>query len=491
MKSDSRGRSDAGNEGARVSGEYDSRITAYFGDAVLRAGFMPVPHLFMRHYRALGLNTPQAMFVLQVMESAWDLAEAPRTVGDLARRMDVDKRTIRKYSEEVEALGLITLYDQFDANGAQVENGYDLSPLFQRLARLAPEPSANHGFRRRQMRREAMVVFQESLAPAPMIRPTPGPDDPPSGNGRSATMDQAIPAGTDQTIMPPRNDRSALKRNARIPKNQNPCMMHDVQYNHQLIETPQPVAGMSLRWQQSLSSADVQTSAALLQRMGVDNPVRDWIAQSLAPAEVWALRVYGMTKGWRTGLIVSQVYDKHTKKAQPAAVLTAQLDAVGRLLAALEPSLAEQLLVATIKHCPHTPDALEAELSLAEQVPEIRAAVDALWHIIAELRGMPAQPLDRCSTASVAATVDASPARMQDHVWATALDTLEQQLPAFEFETWIKPTSLVLLEGTSAIVGVPNVFAREQLQRCYVESIGNALQSVIGCQVQVQFVIGM
>src|SRR3712207_2134280 len=87
-------------QGEVMSSQYDPRITTYFGDAVMRAGFIPIPHLFLRHYRALGLSANQAMFLLQIMEGAWDLAAPPRTVGDLAARMGVDSRTIRRYTEE-------------------------------------------------------------------------------------------------------------------------------------------------------------------------------------------------------------------------------------------------------------------------------------------------------------------------------------------------------------------------------------------------------
>ncbi len=76
---------------------YDPRITAYFGDAVLQAGFMPVPNLFMRHYRQLGLSTVQAMFVLQLMEIAWDMGDPPNTVSKLAARMGVGARSIRLF----------------------------------------------------------------------------------------------------------------------------------------------------------------------------------------------------------------------------------------------------------------------------------------------------------------------------------------------------------------------------------------------------------
>ena len=145
---------------------FDPRITAYFGDAVLSAGFVAVPHLLLRHYHRLGMTSTQAMFVLQLMESTWDLAEPPRTSGELARRMGVDKRTIRRYSEELAALGLLALYDQFDEHGAQIGNGYDLSPLFGRLAELAPEPRPDRASSRRP--RQAPAEIQSACHP---IRP--------------------------------------------------------------------------------------------------------------------------------------------------------------------------------------------------------------------------------------------------------------------------------------------------------------------------------
>ncbi len=114
------------------------RITAYFGDAVLQAGFMPLPHLFLRHYRSLGLSQVQAMFVLQLMEIAWDLGDPPNTVTKIAARMGLSQRSVRACSKEVHDLGLIEIYDQWDEAGAQVENAYDLGPLFQSSRRVRP-----------------------------------------------------------------------------------------------------------------------------------------------------------------------------------------------------------------------------------------------------------------------------------------------------------------------------------------------------------------
>ena len=73
-----------------MSGQYDPRITAYFGDAVLQAGFMPVPNLFLRHYAQLDITTPQAMFLLQLMAIAWDVGSPPT---NMTRRAVTKHRT--------------------------------------------------------------------------------------------------------------------------------------------------------------------------------------------------------------------------------------------------------------------------------------------------------------------------------------------------------------------------------------------------------------
>src|SRR3712207_5737514 len=89
------------------------------------------------------------MFVLQLMETTWDLGEPPRTSRDFAQRMGVGTKAIQRYTSRIEALGLVKVSAQFDASGAQVENRYDLSPLFTRLATLVADRPC-HQERRRQ-----------------------------------------------------------------------------------------------------------------------------------------------------------------------------------------------------------------------------------------------------------------------------------------------------------------------------------------------------
>lgn len=121
-----------------TAGGFDPRLTTYFGDATLQAGFLPLPNLFLRHYAELGLTGQQAMFVVQLMATTWDLGSPPATLSDIAARMGIARRTAQAISAELHAKGVLEIYDQYDDGGSQIENGYDLGPLFQRLTAFAP-----------------------------------------------------------------------------------------------------------------------------------------------------------------------------------------------------------------------------------------------------------------------------------------------------------------------------------------------------------------
>ena len=75
-------------------------------------------------------------------------------------------------------------------------------------------------------------------------------------------------------------------------------------------------------------------------------------------------------------------------------------------------------------------------------------------------------------------------------IWQAALGDLQLQMPRSEFDTWIKPTALVAIEDTLAIVGTPNIFVRQELEGRYVAPITRTLTSILGYPVQVHVVIG-
>jgi chromosomal replication initiator protein len=75
-------------------------------------------------------------------------------------------------------------------------------------------------------------------------------------------------------------------------------------------------------------------------------------------------------------------------------------------------------------------------------------------------------------------------------IWQAALGDLQLQLSRSEFDTWIKETTLVDLADNQAIIGTPNIFAREKLEGRYVNPIRDTLHTILGYPVNVQVVIG-
>ncbi len=75
-------------------------------------------------------------------------------------------------------------------------------------------------------------------------------------------------------------------------------------------------------------------------------------------------------------------------------------------------------------------------------------------------------------------------------IWQAALGDLQVQMPRHEFDTWIKPTSLVAIEDNTAIVGTPNIFVRQELEGRYVAPITDTLSTILGYPIDLHVVIG-
>lgn len=481
-----------------MSSAYDPRITAYFGDAVMRAGFMPTPHLFLRHYAQLGLGHGEAMFVLQLMEINWDLAAPPKTVNEIAQRMGVNARTVRRYSEVVADLGLVTLYDQYDDSGAQVENGYDLSPLFARLAAFAPESPLGGQARRRERRPPSgSAPAQQREYPAASARSKRAADKfvtPPTDKSVSLPPDKLVTpppdmadkGSPDESITGPLIDLPGLKKEKRIPQERK-IMMHDALSSAgsgEVADSAQGTAGWSLRQECPLLADDVAQTDDILQRIGIDLPVRSRIRSSMGPAEAWTLWAYALAKRWSIPLLINAVYDKASRQARPAA-LPAHYDSVGILLTQLNPDRAEQLIALIAKHCPDTSMLPFMELLGTPPAPEILTALEAVWNMTAELRKTPGK------SSPVSALITSQPAPVLPHAttWTAVLERLAGQIAPREFTTWLQETTLLELEATTAFVGASNVFARERIEAVYLDAIQQTLSAVLGRSIRVQVVI--
>jgi chromosomal replication initiator protein len=64
----------------------------------------------------------------------------------------------------------------------------------------------------------------------------------------------------------------------------------------------------------------------------------------------------------------------------------------------------------------------------------------------------------------------------QDTLWQAVLGEIEVSISRGNFITWFKNTALLRLDDESAIIGVPNVFIKQQLERKYNELITDTLR---------------
>ncbi|MBA3947255.1 MAG: hypothetical protein H0X37_22185 [Herpetosiphonaceae bacterium] len=495
------------------TGVYDSRLTAYFGDAVLQAGFMPLPHLFLRHYRELGLSHIQAMFVLQLMEIAWDLSRPPTSIAKLAARMGVGHRTIQVCSRELHALGLVDIYDQFDEAGAQVENGYDLSPLFRRLAAFAPVERPRGELRERRAR-----VRTGETNPAPSV----GPNIPPVQESAPASRTDLHPSSAAPCIPPPPHD-SGLKaelKNLRKNPGRN-------QQEHQAVggaDTAPNVreqgshvnhTGYSLRWETRLDADDIRHSRAVLDLVGLNANVAAAAAPTLHPAESWALLTYARGAGLGPGWVASQVYDFGRQQPQRAA-LARRYDAAGQALATLVPTVAEAVLDAAERCCPHDLPAAHAALGNAAAVYDVQCALTAVWSVMAEQRSqrshgdshqptpvvqLPGRSLPFSELGLVPAAdpgertvllpqADAtSRAVLLPELWDITLREVQPQVTQSEWDTWLRSTVLLDVDDSEAIIGTPNIFVRQEVEQRYAEVLQSALQAALCRQMHINVVI--
>ena len=75
------------------------------------------------------------------------------------------------------------------------------------------------------------------------------------------------------------------------------------------------------------------------------------------------------------------------------------------------------------------------------------------------------------------------------HVWRAALGELQVSLSPANYETWLKSTSLVEVDGNRFRIAAPNGFARDWLETRYRPLISQTLARVVGYSVQVDFVV--
>lgn len=76
-----------------------------------------------------------------------------------------------------------------------------------------------------------------------------------------------------------------------------------------------------------------------------------------------------------------------------------------------------------------------------------------------------------------------------DQMWQAALDELRMQLTSATFDTWLRHSAAVSLEGDTLVVGVVNAYAQDWLQHRMLELAQRIVTGIAGRSVTVQFVV--
>lgn len=76
-----------------------------------------------------------------------------------------------------------------------------------------------------------------------------------------------------------------------------------------------------------------------------------------------------------------------------------------------------------------------------------------------------------------------------ESLWSQALERLQLQLSRPTFETWIKTASAIALNDTCLTIATPNPFARNWLQKYYLQTIADVVQEIIGQPLEIQIIV--
>jgi chromosomal replication initiator protein len=76
-----------------------------------------------------------------------------------------------------------------------------------------------------------------------------------------------------------------------------------------------------------------------------------------------------------------------------------------------------------------------------------------------------------------------------NQIWQATLGELQAQLSRANFETWLRNTQITQWDGESATIGASNSFAVDQLRNKFAVQIQQALSTIIGHPVAVQFAV--
>jgi chromosomal replication initiator protein len=74
-------------------------------------------------------------------------------------------------------------------------------------------------------------------------------------------------------------------------------------------------------------------------------------------------------------------------------------------------------------------------------------------------------------------------------IWQTALGELQLQMTRQTFDTWLKPTQGLYMDGSTLVVGVPNTYAKDWLEKRLLATVRQTIQQIAGSPLGCAFVV--
>lgn len=75
-----------------------------------------------------------------------------------------------------------------------------------------------------------------------------------------------------------------------------------------------------------------------------------------------------------------------------------------------------------------------------------------------------------------------------ESIWEKTLESISPHLSKPSFETWLKPTKAISLEGNVLVIEVPNDFARDWLESRYAPLLSSTIKELLDDDVELKFV---
>jgi hypothetical protein len=115
----------------------NNRFYELYGKIIATDGVTPIPMALFRYQAELKLTSDELAFICYLLTFRWMPGTLPHpSLVGMAENTGVNLRTLQRHKNSLVAKGYLAVIARKDEKSGQLTNGYDFTPLFQRLEQL-------------------------------------------------------------------------------------------------------------------------------------------------------------------------------------------------------------------------------------------------------------------------------------------------------------------------------------------------------------------